>query len=707
MRFDPDKAIESCGDDKLGRCEFSKSLGEFIYNCDGEDSIVLGLLGEWGYGKTSIINMTIEHIKEISEGKDSAPLIIRFNPWLFSNQNQLIKKFFDEMNITIKNKSECGDIVGKFKSYVNKLVPPIIGLVSVLDPARAQGLLKTAEYVDGMQSEEESLESIKEDINKLIIKNSLRFIVVIDDIDRLSDFEICQIFQLVKLIADFKNTTYLLSFDRSVIINAIDRGLQKGFGDKYLDKIVQVPIEVPKLSKGDEERFLIGKMNNIIKDIPEDKIDQVYWWNLYHSGIKTFFKNLRNVNRYINILNFNFELTKNEVNIVDLFAITSIQVFLPEVYYEIRENKELFTELFSSSITPQEKEVPKKLCDNIIGMVDESFRGSLKEILGYMFPKVKTIYGNVCYGREWLPDWRKDLRICSPDVFDTFFKFSIPKDKISKKELELVISLNYDFNLFKKALLDLIKNEKILEFLGYLGDYIDEIPKENIGNVVAALMDTGDSFPQTKPTLLGPDTPMKILQIIHQFTLRFNFPEERYDLLKNAIEKSEDSLYIFIEELGIEDSRQGRYGLRETTRPEEDWTVNSEQLEELEKVACNKIEVWAEDGKLAKHNKLPEILFTWKRWDPDKAKKYIADLIKDDESLINFVSAFAEKSVSYSIGDKVPKPVIKMNLKIMGELVELNEIKTRIQSIKDSSFELDDTQEKVIELFLKDKKETD
>lgn len=206
--FDPDKAIKYCNEDELGRCEFAKSVGNAILNHESEDSLVIGLQGKWGYGKTSIINMALENIKEITK-EGNLPIIIQFNPWLFSNQNQLIKKFFEEFIIAIEDKN----IVNKLKSYVNKITPAIIGLAAILDPERAQALLKTSEYIDNSQSKEESLLSIKKDLDKLIKQKKRKILVIIDDIDRLSDFEIRQIFQLVKLIADFPQTIYLLSFD--------------------------------------------------------------------------------------------------------------------------------------------------------------------------------------------------------------------------------------------------------------------------------------------------------------------------------------------------------------------------------------------------------------------------------------------------------------------------------------------------------------
>ena len=112
--------------------------------------------------------------------------------------------------------------MNKLKSYVNKITPAIIGLAAILDPERAQALLKTSEYIDNSQSKEESLLSIKKDLDKLIKQKKRKILVIIDDIDRLSDFEIRQIFQLVKLIADFPQTIYLLSFDREVVVKALE-----------------------------------------------------------------------------------------------------------------------------------------------------------------------------------------------------------------------------------------------------------------------------------------------------------------------------------------------------------------------------------------------------------------------------------------------------------------------------------------------------
>ena len=56
----PDKAIEKRLDDKLGRAKFAENFSRALLAYKEEDSIVAGIYGEWGSGKTSVINMITE-----------------------------------------------------------------------------------------------------------------------------------------------------------------------------------------------------------------------------------------------------------------------------------------------------------------------------------------------------------------------------------------------------------------------------------------------------------------------------------------------------------------------------------------------------------------------------------------------------------------------------------------------------------------------
>ena len=109
MNYNTDRPITKQEDDLLGRSTFSKQLGKTIYEYNATDGLVIGLYGKWGTGKTSIINMTIKEINNLSKNnKDkSEPIIINFNPWNYSDKNNLISLFFQKLKNTLNiNKNE-------------------------------------------------------------------------------------------------------------------------------------------------------------------------------------------------------------------------------------------------------------------------------------------------------------------------------------------------------------------------------------------------------------------------------------------------------------------------------------------------------------------------------------------------------------------------------------------------------------------------
>lgn len=129
--FTPDKPIECLNDDKLGRANFAKHLGNAIASYNGRDSFVIGLYGVWGSGKTSVVNMTINAI-ELSPSK---PIIIRFNPWNYSDQNQLTYQFFKQLAYEIG----IADTQKHYKKVINSL-EAISKLVAPIAAVHASGI---------------------------------------------------------------------------------------------------------------------------------------------------------------------------------------------------------------------------------------------------------------------------------------------------------------------------------------------------------------------------------------------------------------------------------------------------------------------------------------------------------------------------------------------------------------------------------------
>jgi len=410
--FNSDKAIISCNDDVLGRKGYAKTVGEAIIKDTNKDSHVIAFYGKWGSGKTSFINMVLEHI--VNETKDvegdKKSIIIKFNPWNYSNQNQLINQFFNQLSNALDkedNTQWLKDSAKLLRTYSRIISPlslvPGIGALAFVTSTASGIVGETAESIGNHL--EKDLEGTKDEIIELLNQIEQNIIIVIDDIDRLNEIEIRLIFQLVKSIADFPNITYILTFDREIVSKALDSE-QNGHGGQYLEKIVQIPFELPEYSKLEFESFLFSKLDMILQNNPYDDFDRVYWGNIYNSGFKHFFKNIRDINRYINVLNFNYDAIKEEVNVLDFIAITAIQVFLPDIYHGIKNNKHVFAGIMSTQ-DAKRKDVDEAICDEVIKRSDNDTQIFLQAFLTVLFPRISSIYDNNNYGSSFLISWEK------------------------------------------------------------------------------------------------------------------------------------------------------------------------------------------------------------------------------------------------------------------------------------------------------------
>lgn len=80
----------------------SRSFG---YGVAGDESLVVGIEGEWGSSKISFINLILENLGSSANGY----LIIKFNPWNFSDQNELVTDFFNSLVDKLKHVDEVDD----------------------------------------------------------------------------------------------------------------------------------------------------------------------------------------------------------------------------------------------------------------------------------------------------------------------------------------------------------------------------------------------------------------------------------------------------------------------------------------------------------------------------------------------------------------------------------------------------------------------
>jgi predicted KAP-like P-loop ATPase len=645
--FDADRPIQKSEQDRLSRNVFAKYLARCILDHKNIESLVIGLYGGWGSGKTSVINLMLEELRYASSNMfdDERPIILNFSAWSYSGQNQLIESFFRRLSSEMRRSDyfeNSETIIHLLELYVSffthkpvpkSLRPKHLWLMKYFTPRR------NTEETFGWESGRD-LTQVKAELNELLTKQKHKIIIIIDNISRVLDNEMNQIFQIVKSMGDYANTVYVLAMDKEFVIAAMNKIHGLG-GEAMLDKLVQLPFDIPAISKQDIENILLDRLKNIMSIIPDGAWDKNEWADIYYSSLKYFFKNCRDITRYVNTLSFSFIHVKDVVNPADFFAITAIDVFEPDVYKGIRDNKDLFTDLADAvfHFDAEKSAEDRRRCDEILNRSKSTPVDLLLQLLIQLFPHLREIYeSNVTFYHSPAIA-RKNRRICSLDLFDIYFRMTISSGSISDAEMNAILSLTRDEEGFALALLRLNQDERIPKFLDLLDtDGVKKIPNKFIKNVVNALIDSADLFPLGESSAVSFNIPMRVHRIIHQLLRRFDTSEQRYDIFRDAIKKSTKSIYIIVHELSLQTEEHSEN--EDTFVPIEHRDFTPDQLDELKKTAVSKLKYWAEVDRLVEHPQLFILLETWKKWgSEEECKDYVNHIVKSDQGLLAFLIA--------------------------------------------------------------------
>lgn len=635
--FEADRPILNSEQDRLGRTTFSKYLARSILDHNNTESLVVGLYGGWGVGKTSLINLTLEELRFAASNRLDAekPIILNFSPWSYSGQNQLIYSFFRRLSSEIRQSAylEKSDRI----IYLLELYISFFTHKPIPKPFRLKNFwsrLFPNNNIYGWESGHD-LTLVKAELNELLRHQKHKIIVIIDNISRIEDTEIKQIFQIVKSIGDYSNTVYLLSMDKKLVTQAMDR-IYGADGKELLDKIVQLPFDVPPISKQDLENILLDKLKRVIETAPMDSWDSRYWADVYYSTLRYFFENCRDITRYVNTISFGFDRLKDVVNPVDFFAITAVEVFEPKIYEGIRENRDLFTNLIDQIFPndPEKLARDKIRCDEILDRAQCLSKNLLLQLLIFLFPRLHNLYQSTFYHYHGEAESRKNRRICTSDLFDVYFRLSMSSGHIPSPELDAILTLANSSESFDLALTRLNQDNRIDKFLGLLdGIPPEKIPVKHIPNMINALIDNADLFPEGESGLLNFNTPMRIHRILQQLLNHFDQPEQRFELFGNAINSAVKSLSIIIHELS-----------------EEHDNFTPLQLETLRKMAVEKIKFWAETDRLVYHPKLIPILHAWKTWgNENDCAHYVDKITQTDRGLLSFLIGALRIPIEHTI----------------------------------------------------------
>ncbi len=483
MQYNFDKPIKSKQEDLFHRSNFAKQFAKDIVSLSEKNNFTISLNGAWGSGKTSLINLIkneIENIRDYDDEISSFPVIVDFSPWNCLDENGIINQFFNSFksNFTIE----------KIKSFLTnsktQLALKLLQNIPYLGKVFRFLNNNLNVYLKEFLEKEKDLLQTKNEIIKKLENIDFTFIVFIDDIDRLNNKEVRLLMQLVKAVCDFPKVVYILSFDKEIVANALSNE-QTSDGGKYLEKIIQLSIDIPDISQEDLQKYLFNRLDQLIGDIPQKDFDTKRWSYIFRNGFYDYFKNIRDVNRFINVANFKYSSYKNVINIVDFISLEAISLFDPKFIKFIKDNKQILCKSVSMNDDKRSKIVNS--------FMDEAKKISDKaEIIEYIFPYVSS--NSFVVNETNYQLYKSRGRVCYEDHFDYYFSGQLIYDGISKSEIVKIMKT--DNVELKNDYFKSLTNKSYNMLLQYLNGFVDD--KEYIDLIIKFMPDLMEQYKKFK-----------------------------------------------------------------------------------------------------------------------------------------------------------------------------------------------------------------
>lgn len=643
MNYSTDRAIEYLEEDRLGRASFSKQVGRAIYEYKGKDSLVIGLFGKWGTGKTSVANMALQTVKELAQKDTKPPIIIRFAPWNYSDKDNLIGQFLS----TLKTNIDTGD--DELKKKVGKALADYSGVFDFASLIPFVGgplatLLKAIARTGGEElSKPQDLYSSKKKLEEALIEVNQKIIVLIDDIDRLTNPQIRDIFQLVKQVGDLPNITYILVMDRDVVKRALS-DVHNYDGNEYLEKIIQIPFEIPELRKSKLHDIFFSRLNEIIREISSEVTwDQRYFTKVFNNCVDPYIITLRDVNRVLNTFQFRFSMLYEETSIEDMLGITTLEVMCPELYKWIADNKDavcggLFHELRTGKEKTEENKKKYVAEFESVGLEPEQ---SIMAVAA-MFPVFANDVNACFYEYSNENNIRMQMRAAHSERFELYFMFDTDDVKVPRNVINGCI-YSLDRKELERVVFEINSQGNIMYFIEEVKSMVDKIPYERLSILATLFMEMRNGFSGRSSQdffMLSPKTAAGYLS--EMIMRKLNTDEERYSIYNESLMSATmDSIGSMAYEIRKLELAYGRF----TNAPEnkEDQLISLDQLKDLENVFLKKLDDFSKVDTLLDHEYSTSTLYLWEDLDQEKAQNYIKRVFTNPIRKLKYICKLAGK----------------------------------------------------------------
>lgn len=370
-------------------------------------SAVIGLVGAWGSGKTTILN-------DLATALPSWE-VRRLEAWLAGDAASLATDLYTTITSALP-KGRRWKSTREHAARLFRAVTPLVGLVHPGAGGLAQGM---AERYESAESITELHARLADELATL----TTPILVLVDDVDRLQPAELRELLRAMRVVARLPRVSFVLAYDEQSLLDGLAVGsvaVTVERGREYLEKIVQARVEVPPLLPAQARTLFltaIGSWRSEGMPLTEQEFARVgrQWrW------MATVMTTPRRINLVRAQLASTWPVVEQEVDVVDFLTLTMLRLFEPGVYRSLERLRHVLTT--PKYVAPHQKEERRaeieRLLDEIVATVPRERQAETRDVVRALFPLWGG--GDTHYNG-----------VGEPGYVDRYFYVGVPSDDLS------------------------------------------------------------------------------------------------------------------------------------------------------------------------------------------------------------------------------------------------------------------------------------
>jgi len=682
-----DSPIEAADDDRYGVSGFAESIAKSITRMHKPVGTTIALNGPWGSGKSSVINLIRA---ALAKAGDDKLVVSDFKCWWYRGEEALALAFLQSLHGTLRTSlgDKVKDLIPSISQRLLQAGPTIGAAVTLASGAPLTALFTGgSKFVSTFFPKGDTLEKTFRKLAKILADEDRRFLVVIDDIDRLSPDEAIAIFRLVKSVGQLPNVMYLLVFDRDLAEKAVQERFPSE-GPHFLEKIVQAGFEVPTPLQTDLNHAVLSAIQEICGDPEADRV--VRMMNLFYDIVVPYITTPRHVARYQNAISVTWPAVAGEVSLADFIALEAVRLYEPSLFQAIRSRKE---EVCGASNQHNGNQSHDDRLKPFLDDVSSSRHDLAKIALQRLFPRLE----NMGYGGDWIAHWDAERRVCVEAHFDTYFRLTLSDETLPTKLIEEMARRADDADFIRttmrKAAKTTLRNGKSMVpvYLDELNTHAARIDKDKVAAFLGVLFEIHDEIDLEADAERGfggmANTSLRYHWLLRRITRERFTLEERSDVFVAAIQNASLGWLVDFASSAIGDHAEDQ---KKSPKPEEDCLVQSSAIEPLRKHTLDAIRAAASDGSLIGRRDLVYILYRWRDLlggDYTEVREWTGARILEKDSLVALARDFTGRSWSMgmggfgSLGDRVSQATTVARISDDTEIIDPKAFRVRLEEI--------------------------